>query len=412
LTSFRDHATAAPAAPSDEAAAEPLLPGVRVALVHDWLTGMRGGEKVLEELCAFFPGAPVHTLFHFPGSVSHRIESHPIRTSFLQNAPQLRRRYRSYLPLFPLAIDQFDLTDFDLVLSSSHAVAKGARARAGAIHVCYCHTPMRYVWDQRDAYFPDRSGAVARVRHQVLDALRGWDVRTSARVDLFVANSTFVRERIRRYYDRDAIVVPPPVDVEYFSPAGGDIGSPEPRREPFALMVAALAPYKKVEEGIEACRRLGLELRIVGDGPERARLESVVGSGSVGARSGPVAGSGSAAVRLLGHVPEHDLRELYRTAACFLQPGVEDFGMAAVEALACGCPVVAVGCGGVLDIVEDGVDGLLYPEAEGAEGLHRHIDKALGMHFNTLNLRNRASRFSRQRFRERMRSVLHSTIER
>jgi glycosyltransferase involved in cell wall biosynthesis len=371
-----------------------------VALVHDWLTGMRGGEKVLAELCELLPGAPIHTLFHFAGSVSEEIESHPIRTSFLQNAPRLRRSYRSYLPLFPLAIEQFELADFDLVLSTSHCVAKGARARPGARHVCYCHTPMRYAWDQRDAYFPARDGAVDRVRHRVLDALQSWDVRASSRVDTFVANSTFVRERIRRYYERDAIVVAPPVDVDYFHPgaaAGGDGGGEQDRGPgaPFALMVAALAPYKKADEAIEACQRLDLELRVVGDGPERARLESMAGPG----------------VRWLGQVEAEDLRDLYRTAACLVQPGVEDFGMAAVEALACGCPVVAVGRGGVLDIVEEGVDGLLYPENEGVEGLKRCIDKALGMHFNILNLRNRVSRFSRWRFRERMRSVLQSVLE-
>ena len=393
MTPHRDDITQAPI--------EPLLPGVRVALVHDWLTGMRGGEKVLEELGTMLPGAPIHTLFHFKGSVSPELESHSIRTSFLQEAPLIRRRYRSYLPLFPLAIEQFDLSDFELVVSTSHCVAKGARTRAGVPHVCYCHTPMRYAWDQRDAYFPVRDGAVERVRHRVLDALQGWDVRTSPRVTTFVANSTFVRDRIRRYYDRDAIVVAPPIDVEFFQPAipSKDATTATRRaraRSPFALMVAALAPYKKVDEAIEACARLDLELRIVGDGPERPRLESLAGS----------------SVRLLGQVSDEELRELYRTAACLVQPGVEDFGMAAAEALACGCPVVAAGSGGVLDIVEDGVDGVLYPSAEGVDGLRRCIDKALGMDFNILNLRNRASRFSRGRFRERMRSVLQTTFER
>jgi len=209
-----------------------------------------------------------------------------------------------------------------------------------------------------------------------------------------------VRDRIRRYYDRDAIVVAPPVDVEYFHPAPTAVDAPETNRSrtgsPFALMVAALAPYKKVDEAIEACARLDLELRIVGDGPERPRLES----------------QASASVRLLGQVSDEELRELYRDAACLVQPGVEDFGMAAVEALACGCPVVAAGTGGVLDIVEDGVDGLLYAETDRIDGLKGCIDKALGMHFNILNLRNRASRFSRGRFRERMRSVLQTTLER
>ena len=392
----------------------PLVPGLRAALVHDWLTGMRGGEKVLEELCALLPGAPIHTLFHFPGSVSAAIESHPIRTSFLQHAPGVKRRYRSYLPLFPLAVEAFELSAFDLVLSSSHCVAKGARARPGALHVCYCHTPMRYAWDQRDAYFPERSGAVARTRHRVLDALQRWDARTSSRVDAFVANSTFVAERIHRYYGREATVVAPPVDVEYFTPAsvanpaegraeraaanfahGQPAGARHPDdAAPYALMVAALAPYKRIEHAVEACAGLGLELRIVGEGPGRERIEAMAGPST----------------HLLGQVSDHTLRDLYRGAACLLQPGVEDFGISSAEALACGCPVIAAARGGVLDIVEDGVDGLLYPEAEGAEGLKWCIDKFQGMHFNILNLRNRASRFSRARFRERMRSVLQEIL--
>jgi glycosyltransferase involved in cell wall biosynthesis len=244
---------------------------------------------------------------------------------------------------------------------------------------------------------------VARARHRVLDSLQRWDARTRARVDHFVANSTFVRDRIRRYYGRDATVVAPPVDVEYYrpateeggaaaGPAGVAAGNEERRRAaPFALMVAALAPYKKVTEAIAACRRLDLELRIAGDGPERQRIASETGRG----------------VHLLGQVSDEELRELYRGAACFLQPGIEDFGIASVEALACGCPVVAAGRGGVLDVVEDGVHGLLYPEDGGAEALAACIDKALGIHFNILNLRDRAVGFSRPSFRQRMTSVLN-----
>jgi glycosyltransferase involved in cell wall biosynthesis len=259
---------------------------------------------------------------------------------------------------------------------------------------------MRYAWDQRDAYFPARAGAIARARHGVLDALKRWDARVSERVHTFVANSSFVRVRIRRYYDRDAEVVAPPVDVEFFHPDPED--ATRRRASPFALVVAALAPYKKVAEAVEACRHLGLELRIVGTGPERERIEAMA-AGEAG---------GAPAVRVLGQVSDGELRELYRGAACFLQPGVEDFGIASVEALACGCPVVAAGRGGVLDVVEDGVHGLLYPGDGGIEELKSCIDKALRMHFNILNLRNRASRFSRARFRERMRSVLQTNLER
>lgn len=375
-------------------------PSPRVALVHDWLTGMRGGEKVLEQLCALLPGAPVHTLFHFPGTVSAAIEAHPIRTSFLQKAPLLRKRYRGYLPLFPAAIEDLDLGAFDLVVSSSHCVAKGVIPRPGAFHLCYCHTPMRYAWDQEHAYFPGRTGVAARLRGLALSSLRTWDAASAARVDLFVANSRFVAGRIRRYYGRDAEVVHPPVDVEFFTPAGdGAPPAPEPDSAPYCLAVAALAPYKRLATAAAACARLRLELRIVGEGPERARLERA--AGDAGAR-----------VRFLGRVGGERLRNLYRGALCLLQPGVEDFGIAAVEALACGCPVVAAGRGGVLDIVDDEVHGVLHPEDGDPGGVAAAIDKTRQIRFNPLNLRRRAEQFSGARFRERIQSLLSDPMSR
>jgi glycosyltransferase involved in cell wall biosynthesis len=379
---------------SQPLAAVPPLPAAmprppRVALVHDWLTGMRGGEKVIELIGSLFPEAPLYTLFHFPGQVSPAIESHPIHTSFLQRAPGLRTRYRSYLPLFPVAIEEFDLTGYDLVISSSHCVAKGVIPSPDAFHLCYCHTPMRYAWDQEHAYFPRRTGMGARLRSLALSALRTWDASSASRVNLFVANSGFVARRVRSYYGREAEVLHPPVDVEYFTP-------PEkPAKESgYCLMVSALAPYKRVDLAIAACDRLGLELRIVGDGPERAQLE----------------GLGSPNARFLGRVEARRLRELYRGARLFLQPGVEDFGIASVEALACGTPVVAVAKGGILDIVDDGRHGILYPDWGGPSELAEAIDKARQMEFNGLDLRSRAESFSARRFLDRLQSLLPSRL--
>jgi glycosyltransferase involved in cell wall biosynthesis len=368
--------TAAPVAP---AAPQQL----RVALVHDWLTGMRGGEKVLEAIGTLFPEAPVFTLFHFPGSVSAAIERHPIQTSFLARAPGLRRHYRRYLPLFPSAIEALDLSGFDLVISSSHCVAKGIIPAPEAFHLCYCHTPMRYAWDQEHAYFPRRSGPAARLRGLVLTALRAWDAASASRVHLYVANSRFVAQRIRTYYGREAEVVPPPVEVDFFTPG------PAPETG-YALAVSALAPYKKLEVAIAACDRLGLELRIVGAGPERQRLEHL----------------GSARTRWMGQVTAESLRDLYRGARVFLQPGIEDFGIAAVEALACGVPVVAAGRGGVLDVVEDGRHGVLYPDRQGPAALAEAIDKAMQMGFNPLDLRRQAESFSVRLFTDRIQSLL------
>ena len=359
--------------------------GQRVALVHDWLTGMRGGEKVLETVAEFFPEAPIYTLFHFPGSVSEALESHPIVTSHLQRAPGLRKHYRSYLPLFPAAIESFDLTGFDFIFSISHCVAKGVIPGPNARHVCYCNTPVRYAWDQEHAYFPRRTGAVARVRSLLLSGLRRWDVASSPRVDHFVANSSFIARRIERYYGRQASVVHPPVDVEYYTPD-------DRQRERFALVVNAPAPYKRIDLAIEACREADVELTIVGGG-DMDRLR-------------PLAGPKT---RFLGRVPAEQLRDLYRSAACLLQPGVEDFGMAVVEALACGCPVVALGKGGVLDIVEHGKHGVLYQGEGESKKLQKAIDKFWELRSNFMDLRARAEEFSAARFRRQLQELIENT---
>ena len=379
----------APDSPTPSAA----LASARVALVHDWLTGMRGGEKVLEAIAALVPEAPIYTLVHIPGSVSAALEAHPIHTSFLQRAPAVAKRYRHYLPLFPAAIEDFDFGAFDLIVSTSHAVAKGAIPPPGAYHLCYCHTPMRYAWDQEHTYFPRRRGLVARLRQLILTALRAWDVAAVPRVDLFLANSRFVAQRIARYYGREAEVLPPPVDVDVFA---GDDHETRTESERYALVVTALAPYKRVDLAIRACERFGLELRIVGSGPEQRRLERLAGPRT----------------RLLGRVDGDTLRHLYRGAEVFLQPGVEDFGIASVEALASGTPVVAIGRGGILDIVRDGEHGVLYRPARGAgsnaeeTALIAAIDKSRQIGFNPLKLQERARSFSGRRFTERFLSIL------
>jgi glycosyltransferase involved in cell wall biosynthesis len=361
----------------------------RVALVHDWLTGMRGGEKVLEAIAALYPEAPIYTLIHLPGTVSSQLEAHPIRTSYLQGYPGARRHYRRYLPLFPAAIEEFDLSAYDVVISSSHCVAKGAIPGPAAFHLCYCHTPMRYAWDQEHVYFPRRTGLIPRLRAMALSKLRNWDTSSTHRVDLFVANSRFVAQRIRRHYGRQAEIVPPPADTDTFS-----LTDSSHRRSEFCLIVAALAPYKKVDVAIAACERLGLELRVVGTGPEMDRLTRLAGERT----------------RFLGHVDTSTLNELYQQAICLLQPGTEDFGIASVEALACGCPVVALGRGGVLDIVTDGEHGVLYAGPSSPETLAAAIDKCRKIGFNEVHLRRKAEEFSAARFEARFRKILVSRL--
>ena len=233
------------------------------ALVHDWLTGMRGGEKALEVLCELLPDADLLTLVSVPGRVSPTIASHRIRTSLIQRLPLVARLYRHYLPLFPFAIEQFDLDDVDLVVSTSHCAAKAVVPRPGARHLCYCFTPMRYAWDQFDHYFgPDRIGpAASALARPVLAGLARWDRRTSGRVDRYVAISHYVAGRIRRYYNRQSDVVYPPVDTEFFQPDGR-------APEGYLLIVSALVPYKRIDVAIDAARLAGLPLRIVGEGPE------------------------------------------------------------------------------------------------------------------------------------------------
>ena len=363
---------------------------MRVALVHDWLTGMRGGEKVLEVLCELYPDADIFTLFHRPGSVSPTIERHHIHTSWLQHLPFASRHYRRYLPLFPSAVERFDLSPYDLVISSSHCVAKSVRRASGARHLCYCHSPMRYAWDQFEAYFgAERVGALASrfVYRPILSRLAAWDTRTATRADRFVANSRHVAARIARYYNRNADVVYPPVDTAFYSPAAI---APESH----FLIVSALVPYKRIDLAIEACRRAGARLRIVGDGPDRARLERVAGDD----------------VTLLGSLADDAIRDEYRRALAFILPGEEDFGIAPVEAQACGRPVIALKRGGALETVVDSETGVLFEELT-TESLGKALARAAALRFDTGHIREHAEQFSRDRHVARMRDTIDETLK-
>ena len=360
------------------------------ALVHDWLTGMRGGEKALEVLCELLPDADLLTLVSVPGRVSPTIASHRIRTSLVQRLALVDRLYRHYLPLFPFAIEQFDLDDVDLVVSTSHCAAKAVVPRPGARHLCYCFTPMRYAWDQFDHYFgPDRIGpAASALARPVLAGLARWDRRTSGRVDRYVAISHYVAGRIRRYYNRQSDVVYPPVDTEYFQPDGR-------APEGYLLIVSALVPYKRIDVAIGAARLAGLPLRIVGEGPERDRLHD---------------GAADAPVEFLGHQTDDQIRSLYQGAAAVVLPGEEDFGIVPVEAQACGRPVVALARGGALETVRDGVTGVLVPEAT-PEAFADAFRSLPGRWFNTDVIRRHAEGFSRARFAHQMQALLDQTIQ-
>ncbi len=360
---------------------------MKIALVHDWLTGMRGGEKVLEGISTLYPSAEIFTLIHLPGHVSNVIESHPIHTSFIQRLPGLRKHYRRYLPLFPHAISRFDLSSFDLVISSSHCVAKGARVPGEIPHVCYCHTPMRYIWDQYDSYFgPGRAGPPTRLAMAMLvGRLRRWDVASSDGVDLFVANSVNVAERIRRYYERDAVVLHPWVDHAYFTPGEAPGG--------YYLMVTALVAYKRVDLALEAFAELGEPLVVAGSGPDLTRL----------------AATAPPNVRFTGWVDDAALRDLYRGCRALVFPGEEDFGITPLEAMACGRPVIAYRSGGALETVVDGVTGMFF-DAPTAASLAAVVREFESRRFEPDRIRAQAVRFDRTAFLSRFREMVEALV--
>ena len=362
----------------------------RVALVHDWLTGMRGGERCLEVLCELFPDAPLFTLLHVPGSVSPVIEKRPIVTSFVQRLPDAPRRYRQYLPLFPAAVRRFDLRGYDLIVSLSHCVAKGVRVPAGALHVSYCFTPMRYVWDLYDDYFGRRAGLPVRLlMPPVAVALRRWDRRTAS-VHHFVAISYHIADRIRRVYGRAADVIHPPVEVARFQ-----VEAPED----FYLVVSALTPYKRADLAVSAASRLGRRLLVVGTGPEEARLRRVAGP----------------TVDFLGWRPDAEVARLYARCRAVLFTALEDFGIVPLEAAAAGRPTIAYGRGGVLETMT-AVDGqasgesspptAVFYDAQTVESLMNGIERFEAAEsagrFAPAALRARAERFDRPRFAERI----------
>ena len=355
---------------------------MRVAIVHYWLLNMRGGERVVEALCRLLPDADLFTLFYDPGAVSPLIRSRSVTTSFLN---PLRRWYRSLLPLAPFALEALDLRGYDLVISSESGPAKGVLVGSNARHVCYCHSPMRYLWDLYPAYLHDWTRS--RWKRAAIGAfappLRVWDQATAARVDEFVANSSNVQRRIWRAYRRPAQVVHPPVPVEMFSWRAPD---------DYYLLVSELVAYKRVEDAVRSFSRTGRRLKIVGLGPEYRRLRRMAKPN----------------VEFCGRVGAGELRDLYSRCRALLMPGEEDFGMVAVEAMASGKAVIALGRGGVLEAVPpDPGAGVLYTEpGEGSLGRAVHDFEQTECSVRRLALQSWASRFSETQFQTRMGRLL------
>ena len=356
---------------------------MRCAIVHYWLLNSRGGEKVVEALCRLLPDADIFTLFYQPDRVSPEIRRHTVRSSFLQ---PFRRRHRFLLPLMPMALESFDLRGYDLVVSSESGPAKGVILPSTTRHVCYCHTPMRYLWDLYPAYRNEWTHS--RLKRALMapfaNYLRLWDYASAARVDEFVANSENVRRRIWKTYRRESSVVNPPVAVETF------YNKPS---EDYYLIVSELVAYKRIDSAIRVFARNGRKLRVVGDGPEYKTLRRIA----------------NGSIEFCGRTTDHDLRELYARSRAFIMPAEEDFGITAVEALASGKPVIALGRGGAVETVPS-MGGLLYSEATD-EALREAIERWDSLHgqIDSPALQAYAARFSEAEFAAKMRAILLPT---
>ena len=348
---------------------------MRVAIIHYWLVAMRGGERVLERVLRLFPDADLYTHVYDPSAVSDEIRRRNVKTTFIDNLPASRLLYQRYLPLMPMALEELDLKGYDLVLSFESGPAKGVIAPPDALHVCYCHSPMRYLWDAYGEYKANAGGLARAVMPLAFSSLRQWDFASAARVDGVIANSEFIRRRIRRAWGREAIVVHPPAPVELFEAS--------PTLDDTYLWVGQMTPYKRCDLAVEAFNRLGLPLQVIGRGEMRKSLVKMAGP----------------TVSFTQDMSFAELRRAYARARCLIYTAEEDFGIIPVEAQAAGRPVLAYGRGGVKDSVQPGETGLFFEEQTVEslmEGVERLKDWLPG--FDPLAARASAQRFSGARF--------------
>lgn len=358
---------------------------LNVVLCHDWLTGMRGGERVLDILCRAFPKAPIFTLIHNPSAVSDTINAHQITTSWLQSIPGITNNYRCFLPLFPSAIERLAVPDADLIISTSHCIAKGIRAKPGTKHVCVCFTPMRYAWTFYHEYF-GHSLLKALIAGPMLPALRKWDLNASQRVDKFAAISKHVQKRIKDFYGRESDIAYPPVDIERWTPDKNSHAD-------FDLIISALVPYKRVDLAVSAYTQLGYPLKIVGVGSELKRLRMMAGLN----------------IEFLGRQSDDNLLELYRSCRLLVFPGEEDFGIVPLEAQACGRPVVAYRKGGALETVTEDISGVFFDE-QTKTSLLDAIDKCASSPWDPVAIRANAEKFSAQNFIDSLSQIITQTL--
>ncbi len=360
---------------------------MKVALVHEWLTTLGGSERVVWAFHRMFPEAPVFTTVHRKDLLPAEFNRLDVRPSFLQKLPGATRHYQKLLPLMPLAFEQFDMAGYDLVLSSSHACAKGVITRPETVHVCYTHTPMRYAWDLYHSYQETVNPLLRPVSAALLSYLRQWDVLAANRVDHFVANSREVARRINKHYRRKAAVVPPPIDVERFTPR------PANQVEDHLLVVSRLVPYKRVDLAVEAANRTGQRLRIIGDGPLYAELKAMAKPN----------------VEFVGHLSDELVADEMARCKALLFGAFEDFGLVPLEVQASGRPVVAYGAGGALETVIDGVTGVFFPE-QTADSVVAALVRLDRTEFEPAAIRRHAEGFGFEAFAEQMRGMIEAAV--
>lgn len=359
---------------------------MKIAIVHYWFVSMRGGERVVEALCDIFPQADLFCLVYDEAAISDKIKSKKITASFLQKMGG-KKHYQKMLPLMPFALEGLDLTDYDLVISSESGPAKGIVTRPDALHVCYCHSPMRYVWDLYPQYYKSMGRFAKLIMATFAPMLRVWDVTTAARVDHFIANSRYVKARIQKFYRRDAEVINPPVDLERFAISE--------THDDYYLCAGQITPYKRIEIAVDACTRLNKRLIVVGDGATEALKQ----------RAGPT-------VEFVGRAKDTDLERYLSRCRALIFPGLEDFGIVPLEAMACGRPVIAYGRGGAVETVIPGLSGVLFAE-QTVEALTQALVEFEGREasFVPADIRQHSARFGVDRFRAEVKDFIMSKLD-
>lgn len=361
---------------------------MRIALVHDYLVQYGGAERVLECFCELWPYAPIYTLVYNKEAMHGKFSEKNIKTSFIQKLPFAKNRHRIFPQLMPMAIEQFDFSDYDIVLSDSSSYAKGIITGPDTLHICYMHTPMRYAWDDchkytQDFYFPS---IIKKLVPLAMNYIRIWDRASADRVDRIIANSNFVKKRIKKYYKKDAVVIHPPVNIDNFSIS--------PTRGKYFLMVGRLIAYKRFDIAIQAFTKLGLPLKIIGRGPELKRLQKMAGP----------------SIEFLGRVPDEELANYYAKCQAFIFPQEEDFGIVAIEAMASGRPIIAYRGGDILEHMEEGKTGLFFDQ-QTADDIVRTIKKFDANHFDPAYIREKVEKFDNREFKAKIKDYIEKELK-